>query len=164
MPNAAALQFRSLMARFVTGVTVIAVPHAGTPGAVMGMTANAVSAVSLDPLLLLCCVRNQSALLPRLARGQSFSVNVLACGQDAVSRFYGGQPDRGDGGRWRFDEGGTPVLEGANASFICDVSSCQAAGDHTVIFGAVRRMASIEPPAPALVYACGKYANVELAA
>jgi flavin reductase (DIM6/NTAB) family NADH-FMN oxidoreductase RutF len=46
MSKEAALQFRSLMARFVTGVTVIAVPNAEKPGAVIGMTANAVSAVS----------------------------------------------------------------------------------------------------------------------
>lgn len=162
MSKEAVFQFRSLMSRFVTGVTVVAVPHATSPGGVIGMTANAVSAVSLDPLLLLCCVRNQSALLPLLVRGSHFSVNVLSSAQDAVSRYYGGQRDRGDGGQWDFSVGGAPVLEGANASFICEVSTCHEAGDHTVIFGAVRHMKAIEPPAPALVYACGKYANIEL--
>jgi flavin reductase (DIM6/NTAB) family NADH-FMN oxidoreductase RutF len=164
MSQETALQFRSLMARFVTGVTVIAVGHAETPAGVIGMTANAVSAVSLDPLLLLCCVRNQSSMLAHLGRGSLFSVNVLSSGQDAISRFYGGQPAQGERGLWKFDEGRAPVLQGANASFICEVSTCQRAGDHTVIFGAVKAMNAIEPPAPALVYACGKYAHIELAA
>jgi len=155
-------QFRSLMSRFVTGVTVLAVPDPRAQGGVVGMTANAVSAVSLEPLLLLCCVRNKSSLLPRLAPGATFSVNVLSSGQDAVSRFYGGQPERGEKGQWELAES-VPVLQGANACFVCEVSSCMEAGDHTVIFGAVREMRSAEPPAPALVYACGRYSQVELA-
>ncbi len=163
MSKEAALQFRALMSRFVTGVTVIAVPHPESADSMIGMTANAVTAVSLDPLLLLCCLRNQSSLLPLLARGKHFSINVLSSGQDAVSRYHGGQRDRGHSGVWTYEDARAPALVGANASFICEVSTCYEAGDHTVIFGAVKDMKSIEPPAPALIYAAGKYSDLALA-
>src|SRR5690554_6305015 len=82
-------RFRQLMGRFVTGITVIAVQSDDEP--ISAMTANAVSAVSLNPLLLLCCIRNESRMLHAvLARGR-FSVNVLSAGQGDISRHYGGQ-------------------------------------------------------------------------
>ncbi|MGJ7503209.1 flavin reductase family protein [Variovorax sp. ZT5P49] len=162
MSDISTRKFRSLMSRFVTGVTVIAVSHETAPAGFVAMTASAVTAVSLDPLLLLCCIRNESSLLPILRECGEFSVNVLSSGQDAVSQYYGGKPDKGAPGTWAFERG-VPILHGANASFICEVSEWQRVGDHTVVYGAVGGMNSMEPPAPALVYAAGRYSNVELA-
>ncbi|QAA95323.1 flavin reductase family protein [Pollutimonas thiosulfatoxidans] len=155
-------RFRQLMGRFVTGITVIAVQSDDEP--ISAMTANAVSAVSLNPLLLLCCIRNESRMLHAvLARGR-FSVNVLSAGQGDISRHYGGQRLEETPAVWLRDESGTPILEGANASFVCRVDSHCLAGDHTVIFGAVEDMQAAEQPAPALVYAGGRYRDLALAA
>ena len=46
-------EFRRAMGCFATGVTVITVDYEGD---VHGMTANAFTSVSLDPLLVLVCV------------------------------------------------------------------------------------------------------------
>ena len=154
-------RFRILMGRFVTGVTVIAA-RAGED--VAAMTANAVTAVSLDPLLLLVCIRNQSRLLPTLLERAVFSVNVLAAGQHDISRHYGGSPQRVSPAQWTLGDMAAPVLVGANASFSCRVDAAHRAGDHTVIYGAVVEMAAADPVAPALIYAAGKYSDVFLAA
>nr|WP_244196075.1 flavin reductase family protein [Paraburkholderia susongensis] len=151
------------MSRFVTGVTVIAVESEGRPSGVAAMTASAVCPVSLSPLLLLFCVRNESSLLPHLKHSEAFSVNVLASGQDAVSRYYGGQPQRGIEGTWDLHAASAPVLDGANATFVCRIANLQQLGDHHVVVGEVVDMHSIDPPAPALVYAAGKYLDVALA-
>jgi flavin reductase (DIM6/NTAB) family NADH-FMN oxidoreductase RutF len=156
-------RFRSLMSRFVTGVTVIAVPHAEYPDEVVAMTASSVTSVSLSPLLLLFCVRNESRLLSHLqAASGTFSVNVLASHQDAISRHYGGQSADGSAGSWKL-AGSVPALVGANATFICRAQHLQAFGDHHVVVGEVTDMVSADPPSPALIYACGKYLGVELA-
>lgn len=154
-------RFRHLMGRFVTGVTVIAV-HADDD--VAAMTANAVTAVSLDPLLLLCCIRNESGMLPALLSRGCFSVNILASGQDDVSRYYGGQRVGASPARWNLNEEDAPLLEGANASFVCDLYSSHQVGDHTVVYGAIRHMEADDQPSPALVYAAGRYHDIALAA
>lgn len=156
-------KFRALMGRFVTGVTVIGVPDSERPGSVIAMTASSVTSVSLSPLLLLFCVRNESRLLPHLESAGAFSVNVLASHQDAISRYYGGQTQLGSEGAWEFPSGAAPALVGANATFLCRTQHLQAFGDHHVVIGEVTGMVSADPPAPALIYASGKYMGVELA-
>lgn len=156
----AQLKFRQLMGRFVTGITVIALRTDDDD--VAAMTANAITAVSLEPMMLLCCIRNNSGLLaPLLTRGL-FSVNVLSADQGDVSRHYGGQKQAESPAVWLPGEAGVPVLAGANASFICSVHSTCKAGDHTVIFGTVTDMAAQEEPSPALVFAAGKYRDLTL--
>ena len=155
-------RFRTLMSRFVTGVTVIAVPHSEVSDEVVAMTASSVTSVSLSPLLLLFCIRNESRLLPHLEASGTFSVNVLASHQDTISRYYGGQATPGCEGTWEFCDDAAPALVGANASFICRTQHLQAFGDHHVVIGEVVDMVSADPPAPALIYAAGKYMGVEL--
>jgi len=154
-------RFRTLMGRFVTGVTVVA---ASAGENVAAMTANAVTAVSLDPLLLLVCIGNRSRLLLTLLERGVFSVNVLAAGQDDISRHYGGSPQAISPAQWTPGAMAEPLLIGANASFSCRVDTAHRVGDHTVIYGAVIDMAAADPVAPALIYAAGRYSDVTLAA
>ncbi len=161
--------FRALMGRFVTSVTVIAVKTEKSSALAAGdeihaMTANAVSAVSLDPLLLLACIRNESQTLPALIRSGEFSVNVLAAGQENISRHYGGRPQSPSPARWTWHTDKVPVLADANVSFACSIHSSHLAGDHTVIYGEVFAMVAADRAAPALVYATGRYHDVFLAA
>ena len=155
-------RFRQLMGRFVTGITVIAVQSDDEH--ISAMTANAVTAVSLDPLLLLCCIRNESGMLPGLLARGVFSVNILSAGQDCISSHYGGKRMAISPAVWNRNENGVPLLQGANASFVCRVDSSHRAGDHTVIFGAVEAMTAVERPEKALVYAAGRYQDIPLAA
>jgi hypothetical protein len=55
-----AAAFRAVMGRFATGVTVVT---ASGPRGPVGMTANAVCSLSLDPLLVLVCFDNASRTL-----------------------------------------------------------------------------------------------------
>ena len=151
------------MSRFITGVTVIALASEDSPSGVAAMTVSAVCPVSLTPLLLLFCVRNESSLLAHLQTSETFSVNVLSSIQDSVSRYYGGQAHRGTEGTWDLSAACAPMLDGANATFVCRVTDLQVLGDHHVVVGEVIDMHSIDPPAPALIYAAGKYLGVELA-
>ena len=66
---------RAAMGHFATGVTVVTA--AGGDGRRHGSTANAVASVSLEPPLLLVCLREQSLTLAALLDAGRFAVNVL---------------------------------------------------------------------------------------
>src|SRR6266567_1936483 len=114
--------FRRAMACFATGVTVITVDYEGE---VQGMTANAFSSVSLDPLLVLVCVDRGARTHAHLHARKRFGINVLSAHQRAISEHYA-QPDRAPakaeeeaGARFDRTPHGTPVLQGALAYLEC---------------------------------------------
>ena len=88
MRTVAPERFRAVMGHFATGVTVVTAEHPDGP---VGMTANAVCSLSLDPLLLLVCFDNGSRTLPVVRDTGRFGVNVLALGQDHLARRFAGK-------------------------------------------------------------------------
>jgi flavin reductase (DIM6/NTAB) family NADH-FMN oxidoreductase RutF len=127
--------FRKAMGAFATGVALITVD---LDGEVHGMTANALTSVSLNPLLLLVCVDHNARTHAHLHARKRFGLNILAENQRAVSEYYGRPlPDQRDaeqqaGARFDRTPQGTPVLHGALAYVECRLKSTQEAGDHTI--------------------------------
>jgi len=133
-------QFRRAMGCFATGLTVITVDYEGT---VQGMTANAFTSVSLDPLLVLVCVAHEARTHSHLHARKRFGINVLAEQQRAISEHYA-RPDRDPtqaeaeaGAKFDRTAHGTPVLQGALAYLECGLQSAQDAGDHTIFIAEV---------------------------
>src|SRR5205814_701340 len=86
-------QFRQLLGRFATGVTVVTTRD--PRGRPIGMTASSVASVSLDPPLLLVCVDRQHDMHPAMQAAPRFVLNVLAADQEALSRRFAAEhPDR----------------------------------------------------------------------
>src|SRR5262249_58132049 len=78
--------FRRALGHFATGVTVVAtVDDDGRP---TGLTANAVSSVSLDPPLVLVCVSQHAHCYSCFRPGGKFAVNILASDQEALARRF----------------------------------------------------------------------------
>src|SRR5438270_8438994 len=77
--------FRRALGAFATGVTVITVDQ---DGEVHGMTANAFTSVSLEPLLVLVCVDHRARTHAHLHARKRFGINVLADNQRAISEYY----------------------------------------------------------------------------
>ena len=155
-PSVDAVRFRSLLSRFATGVAVAtALDQDGRPA---GMTASAVSSVSLDPPILLLCV-GQDADFHGVLRGAArFALNVLACDQEHLARqFASTHPDRFEGVACVAGPGGVPLLEGAVVHIICEPWGSQEVGDHTVFFGRVVEGAATDR-AP-LVYHRSEYTS-----
>ena len=69
-----ARRFRDTLGLFATGVAVI-VAHAD--GEVLAMTANAVSSLSLDPMLVMFCPGKKSKLARHVQRLSGFTINIL---------------------------------------------------------------------------------------
>ena len=129
-------RFRSVMGRFATGVTVVTV---ATPDGPMGMTANAVCSLSLDPVLLLVCFDNAARTLPQVRESGRFGVNVLASGQERLARLFASKrPEREKfAGVGHTVHDGIPVIEGVLAWVGCRLERLIPGGDHTIGIGAV---------------------------
>ncbi len=128
--------FRQLLGRFATGVTVITARTAqGDP---VGMTANSLASVSLDPPLVLVSVEKVHEMHAALEHTTHWVFNILSSEQEAVSRrFAGAEADRFRGVSYRENERGIAVLDGTVAHIECEKHAAVPGGDHTVFFGLV---------------------------
>ena len=152
-------QFRALLGRFATGVTVLTTRQAD--GRPTGMTASSVASVSLSPPQLLVCVDRRHEMHAALEAGRYFVLNVLAADQEALSRRFAADTapsDRFDGVGYHDNERGLPVLDGVLASIECEKTNAVVAGDHTVFFGLVTGGAVTERRP--LLYYRGGYATL----
>jgi len=124
--------FRTAMGKFSTGVTVIVTETDGKPH---GMTANAFMSVSLDPKLVVISIKENAHILPKLQASKKFSVNILAEEQEEVSMIFAGQLKGKEVAFDRLDN--APVIPGAIAQVVCEVSAEHIEGDHTLFIGKV---------------------------
>lgn len=127
--------FRSVMSRFATGVTVVTAPTADGRGC--GLTVNAFTSVSLDPLLILVSLATTSATCQAIGEGRVFAVNVLARDDaELATRFSRARRAvRFRGLDVRTEATGSPVLARALAWLDCRVHEIHAAGDHALVLG-----------------------------
>jgi flavin reductase (DIM6/NTAB) family NADH-FMN oxidoreductase RutF len=127
-------QYRDCMSLLATGVTVITTMTADGP---VGMTASAVCSLSLEPPLLLVCVRTSLPTHNALQASGHFGVSVLDQDQiDIARRFATPGADRFTGLDLRA-ELPVPVLRPAIAYFSCAVAERFPGGDHSIFTGRV---------------------------
>ncbi len=128
--------FRAVMGNLATGVTVITATAASGP---VGMTANAVTSLSLDPLLLLVCFDNGARTLTVVRETERFGVNVLAAGQAPLARLFASKAPEHEkfAGVAHAVHDGIPVIEGVLAWVGCRLERLVPGGDHTIGIGAV---------------------------
>ena len=124
-------QMREVLGHFASGVTVLTALTADGP---IGFTCQSFSSLSLDPPLVVFAPGRSSATWPRLRDLGRFCVNVLAEGQDDVSRsFARSGVDKFEGVRWTTSAGGSPVLDGVVAWIDAALWAEYDGGDHTLV-------------------------------
>ena len=129
-------RYRSVMGNFATGVTVVT---AAGPAGPVGMTANAVASLSLDPLLLLVAFDNSARTLAVVRERRRFGVNVLAAGQEQLARLFASKApeDAKFAGVAHSVHDGIPVIDDTLAWVGCRLERLVEGGDHTIGIGAV---------------------------
>lgn len=156
----AAAQFRALLGRFATGVTVVTAGGGGDDaGDPVGMTASSIASVSLDPPLVLVAVDRRNDLHVALKSGRHFAINVLSSDQEALARrFAEPEANRFAGVGYRESRYGVPLLDGALAHIECAKHAAVEAGDHTIFIGLVTG-GTVSERRPLLYYR-GGYASL----
>lgn len=128
--------FRSALARFASGITVVT--SRDGDGRDVGMTVSAFSSLSLSPPLILLCVDHAASVAPVLCHTDHFAVNILAADQESLSRrFAEREVDRFDGVAFTRGLQGIALLGGAVAHLECRTDARHPGGDHTILVGEV---------------------------
>jgi flavin reductase (DIM6/NTAB) family NADH-FMN oxidoreductase RutF len=151
--------FRDTLGCFASGVSVVAIEH---EQGVHAMTANAVCALSLDPMQVLFCPNKRGRLAQLLPRSSRFTLNFLREDQQSLSTFFAGGWKDPAPPPFRFvQDRGAPRLEGSLAAVICEKEAIHDCGDHWLVIGTVIGLhRGVEPHDP-LVFFKGKYRSIE---
>jgi flavin reductase (DIM6/NTAB) family NADH-FMN oxidoreductase RutF len=149
--------FRRTIGHFATGVTVITTR---TGDQAFGMTASAVSSLSLDPPMLVACVNRNAPTHDAITCSAQFVVNVLALSQEPLARHFATPSDDKFAGV-QLTEGrhGMPVLAGCVANFECAVESVTVGGTHTIFVARVLSALAEQDRDP-LLYYCGEFGRL----
>ena len=154
--------FRQAMGRLVQGVCVVTTVADGHDHA---MTANTVTSVSLDPLLVLVCVETESRWHDAVLEHGAWGVSVLSADQRALSEWFAtrGRPLHGQLDRAPFHRGpqtGVALLDGAMTRLEVRTTSTHPAGDHVIVVGEVLSLDLPDVVGPALVHYRGRYGSI----
>ncbi len=130
--------FRTTMARFATGVTIVTTALDHT---YFGLTVNAFSSVSLNPPLILVSLDLRSQTYASIRRSGVFAVNVLTQEQEPLALRFASK----DLSSKRFDDiairigetTGVPLFAEALACIECRVAHEYPGGDHALMLGEV---------------------------
>lgn len=150
--------FRQTMGLFATGVTVVA---AQTGDEIHAMTANSLTSVSLEPLLVLVCIHKQASIMAHLAPGVVFSINILRAEQQALSTYFARGWKEPTPPPFRFVPWrGGPRLEGCLAALCCEFERQLEGGDHWIVVGRVVALHQGVPPHEPLLFYSGRYGRL----
>ena len=145
--------FRQAMGRFATGVTIITT-RLGED--LHGMTANAVTSLSLDPLLVLVCVDKTADTHDILAKAGVFAINILNKDQSEISDRFAKKEFDGAHGledlSHTFAVTGAPIIDGSLAYLDCRTVTEHHGGDHTIFIGEVLEAKELSDAEPLVFY------------
>ncbi|EFO80679.1 flavin reductase domain protein FMN-binding [Oscillochloris trichoides DG-6] len=149
--------FRDTIGLFATGITIISAEHAGE---IRGMTANSVTSVSLDPLLLLVCIDRRAHMLATITAAGRFGVSILRGDQEPISRHFAGRPDPD------LHPAFTPLastqrLSECMAAISCVTQQVLDGGDHVIVLAQVEAIWRADDPGAPLLYFAGKYRHLQ---
>lgn len=149
--------YRETMGLFATGVTVLG---AESNDEIRGMTANALTSVSLNPLLMLVCINKSALVMAFIEQTNHFSINILSQDQADLSQYFANMwPAETPPPAFTFSPwiNHAPYLEDCLGALACRTYDIVDGGDHWVVIGQVIALRRVERPAQPLIYYQGQY-------
>ena len=155
-------RFRQAMGRLVGGVSVLSTVADGHDHA---MTADTLTSVSLEPLLVLVCVEYETRWYDAVVAAGVFGASVLAARQRPLSQWFAtrGRPLHGQLDRaphHRGEHTGVALLDGALMHLECRTTDVHAGGDHAIVVAEVLSISLPDTVGPALVHFRGRYGSI----
>ncbi|WP_018222393.1 flavin reductase family protein [Salinispora pacifica] len=161
-PDAAG--FRRAMGLFPTGVSIVTT---GSGDSTSALTINAVTAVSLDPLLVLVSIGATGRMRFRIEAESVFGLSMLTDRQAGLCRTFA-RSDRPEGTAATHLLGatgpvsGVTLVEDALTALECRVHDRVDGGDHVLFLGRVVAIHDGENSARPLVFHRGRYVRIGL--
>ena len=158
-PAVDSAEFRRVLGRFATGVTVVTTCQGARRA---GITVNAFASVSLEPPLVLVCIERRNYAHDLIEQAGVFAINVLTAEQADVSRCFA---SHSEAKLARFcdvtthDEvTGAPVFDHCAGFVDCRLEAVYPGGDHSIFVGRVVALGGDD--VPPLLYYRGKYGQL----
>ncbi|NXY95333.1 flavin reductase family protein [Streptomyces sp. BR123] len=147
-------EFRAVLGRFASGVTVVTAPPGEGEDGPVGFACQSFASLSLDPPLVVFMVGRTSTSWPRIARAGVFCVNVLGAGQgELCRRFAVSGADKFAGVTHSpAPATGSPLLDGAPAWIDCRIHAVHTGGDHLIVVGRVEALGAVGDEGPLLFH------------
>jgi len=146
-----AADFRHALGHFATGITVITMLD--EQGILHGLTANAVSSVSLEPPLILFCIKNTARSFEILQRRRAFCLHILTESQKDIAMAFASSADRSTICEWTTTDRGLPLLDGFHMALQCTIEEIYPGGDHGIVLARVHEIhAGDQEAGPLLFY------------
>lgn len=157
LPTVDNILFRDVIGHFASGVTIITTNHEGVD---FGITASAVTSLSMDPPMLLVCVNQSTGTCHAISKSKSFGVHILHEDQgDLALQFARPKTDKFEGVDITYGKLGAPILNDALAHMECRVVNEVTGGTHSVFLAEVIH-AGAEDKNP-LAYFRGKFGHFQ---
>lgn len=153
------VDLRIPMRYFASAVTVVT--SALDTGDLFGLTVSAFTSVSLEPPLVLICIRNESTATNLFTKAKKYCVNILAEDQIGIAEKFSlaGEAGRFDNLNYHFGKSGSPIINGCIGYVDCKISNVLPEGDHTIFIGEAIDV-SAEDKKP-LLYLNRRYVKLE---
>ena len=145
-PSSDAASFRDALGTFVTGPVAI--------------VANSFASVSLAPPMVLWSPAKSSKRFEHFAGARRFAVHVLSADQRDICTAIIASKTAISKVPMHLSHCGMPIIEGALATFECNLEATHDAGDHVIVVGEVIRMACDESAPKPILYYRGQYAEI----
>lgn len=127
--------YREVVGHFMSGVAVVTTLHEGQR---FGVTASAVSSLSLEPPMLLVCLNRSLPTANAVIAAGTFTVNILREHQSTLAlQFATRHPDKFRDVEIANGDLDAPVLADSLAHIECTVHQTVTAATHTVFLGRV---------------------------
>ena len=150
-------KFRQVMGNFATGITVVTTR--GNDGQTYGLTVNAFTSVSLDPLLVLVCLDNRLSSLLHFKDSKKFGISILSEHQEGFSGLFAKKDSIRPSSLYFDGPAGQPLLRDALACLECETYEMYDGGDHQILVGKVNSAECLEgkETVDPILYFRGKY-------
>ena len=152
-------EFRKAWGKFPTGVSLVTTRT--KDGTAYCTTANAISSVSLEPMLVHLSLGKEGATCANIVREGRFGINVLGEDDEELAQFFAKAPPQ-ERGRvpvdHRVSPHGTVLLAEALTVMDCRVVQQVEAGDHIIFIAEVDGI-EVRDGRPLVFYA-GKFTTV----
>lgn len=151
LPDVSPHTFRDALARWATGVAVVAVRDAR---GVAATTVSSFSSLTLEPPLVLVALSERAQALPRIQAAGRYVINVLSSEQVELADRCSRTEVRED------DLDARGLIPGALVSLSCTLHDSPRYGTHTLLVGRVHEVVTLDRAAEPLLYWNRQYRNL----
>jgi flavin reductase (DIM6/NTAB) family NADH-FMN oxidoreductase RutF len=146
-----ATTFREALKDFPAGVTIVT--SADELGQPVGATVSAFASLSLDPPLVVVCLKRESTTVSAIRARQAFAVHILCNDQAQLAlRFASDRSPKFEGLEFAANASGVPLLDDCPVRLECELNDELPGGDHVILVGLVVDASNSDTFEP-LVYA-----------